>query len=732
MAVDEFILLDSDDFERMKGLEGCSETKLKQLLLLTARELPSDILGMYNYVFERSRRFGDEFVASVLCYIGISRYGLRESDLEGLLRSYTNIGWDKLNFATFRRYLRSHLVQKGELGLFDFRHQRFRESLKERFLKNRNEVKSLHKNMSEHLKNIPDNDPLYQVEIMYHLVNSDSADLGAKYLAEESLTEVQMGAVCEIFEEFILGNSNYPPNPLNWIRINIINNRQLSDEQCVKVCQRISYRILKHLSNSLQTNIRIEIANAIITRLEKLQNSSVDAASYINVYSHTYKLLGDMQNDIGELNSALDSYLLSLKKSEYWYYYCLVPAHNMDIERAAINFSTAHSCISEQYAKLHNPQKAEEHYKESEKIYQSIIDRDKESIPQKCNFAISLLNEGQLFRKQNTYSKAIEKYEKALQILHEIKHNENFKNDINSALSVAYECMGEINTVRSDFEKAKDYYKSALYLRENKYKDEPNSTMVIFNLVTLYYNTGNVYFLSQEFQIVKDFLTKAENLAGELLKIDPNTIRYQRALNLIYERWAEYYREVKDQPKNESYLSKLIENSKKLLNKVPDSEELRFDCSKAIMKKANLYESQGEIEKAIFSLEEIFEAYKSKIPETNYYKKVILTILTSLARLYLKNSEINKAQKCFEDKIEFCEYVLSSNSNNKEYQEQKEKANTEFDEFIFSIIQYYKHIMDTYPVVKDRVIGEYKNMIELSKKRGVKIPEKYISYLSKN
>ncbi|MBN2366181.1 MAG: DUF4062 domain-containing protein, partial [Calditrichaeota bacterium] len=113
MVVDEFLLLDEDDFSRMQRLQGTAEQKLQQLLLLTAGELPTEIAEMYQYVFKRAARFGADMVNTVLTYIAISRNGLREGDLEMLLETSGGENWDPLAFAALRRYLRNHLVQKG-------------------------------------------------------------------------------------------------------------------------------------------------------------------------------------------------------------------------------------------------------------------------------------------------------------------------------------------------------------------------------------------------------------------------------------------------------------------------------------------------------------------------------------------------------------------------------------------------------------------------------------------
>ncbi|MBK8280218.1 MAG: hypothetical protein IPK94_08960 [Saprospiraceae bacterium] len=181
MAVDEFLLLDEDDFGGMKAYAGTAEEKLKQLLLTTAHEMPAGIEGMYAYLFDKTRqRFGKDFVNAFFSYIAISRYGLRESDLEKLITEYSTLKWDDLKFAALRRYLRAHLVRKGEVGLWDFRHVQVRAGINQLLLSSNEQKIILHSHIASHLEALPKDDSLPLTEILWNLFKAADTQKAAE------------------------------------------------------------------------------------------------------------------------------------------------------------------------------------------------------------------------------------------------------------------------------------------------------------------------------------------------------------------------------------------------------------------------------------------------------------------------------------------------------------------------------------------------------------------------
>ena len=307
MAVDEFLLMDEDDFARMKELEGDGEQKLKQLLILSAKEMPGDIAGMYNYVFERCRIFGEALVDHTLSYIGISRNGLRESDLEMLYQKE----WDKLNFASLRRYLRNHIVRKGELGLWDFRHIQGRESLKQTLLSNSETVITLHKNLAEHLEMLGDNDPLHLTEILWHLFKCNDKKKFAEVYGTYWWNKAQTGYYSDTIKDILLEkrtNIEFIIAAISLVDIDYYTKHKIVNN----VCFNLEERILNHI---LLTE-RLTLLQSVASIAEDLRKRNPYSAEYARDLSISYFGIGDIHTAQGDTKSALQRYESSLKIAE--------------------------------------------------------------------------------------------------------------------------------------------------------------------------------------------------------------------------------------------------------------------------------------------------------------------------------------------------------------------------------------------------------------------------------
>src|SRR5206468_695933 len=108
----ELLVLDADDFALRVGFTGSAEARLVQLLVHVVESLPPTASAAYGQVFERiETTYGRPFAAGTLTLLALSRFGLRESDLEALLAG--EVAWSSASFAAVRRALRAHLAARG-------------------------------------------------------------------------------------------------------------------------------------------------------------------------------------------------------------------------------------------------------------------------------------------------------------------------------------------------------------------------------------------------------------------------------------------------------------------------------------------------------------------------------------------------------------------------------------------------------------------------------------------
>ena len=144
IAVNRLLHLDADDHTGIAQIDGetAADKKILAYQINLAKKTPGSVEDIYGDLFGYcARQFGSRvnvpWIATMLDYIACSRRGLRESDLEGLLVSKDIVDEEGLKeakrefsrqFALVRNYLTGHLVQRSELGLWDFVHGQGRRS----------------------------------------------------------------------------------------------------------------------------------------------------------------------------------------------------------------------------------------------------------------------------------------------------------------------------------------------------------------------------------------------------------------------------------------------------------------------------------------------------------------------------------------------------------------------------------------------------------------------------
>jgi tetratricopeptide (TPR) repeat protein len=170
LAVSELLLLDADDYTSARVGEGTPEQRLLRLLVDTVRRLPQGLPGAYGAVFERvEQAHGQAIVSAVLRRLALTRFGLRESDLQAMFTSHP--AWTATTLATLRRALRAHVAERGPARQWTFTHQQAREAALGRYAAHPQERRAEEAAIGRHLRALPEGDPLRH-EILHHLAEA--------------------------------------------------------------------------------------------------------------------------------------------------------------------------------------------------------------------------------------------------------------------------------------------------------------------------------------------------------------------------------------------------------------------------------------------------------------------------------------------------------------------------------------------------------------------------------
>lgn len=150
---------DFDDIsERGDGLDAISQYQLRLV-----EQSPDTVAEMCMTLIEAAaRRIGHDFVTRAVECIGLSRYGLREGDLEGILRKM-GIPWNSLDFSLFFHSLRSMFLVHAD-GRYDLSHSGIRRGV----LASVTDPCALHGQIADWLEQLPASDIVRRQELIYH------------------------------------------------------------------------------------------------------------------------------------------------------------------------------------------------------------------------------------------------------------------------------------------------------------------------------------------------------------------------------------------------------------------------------------------------------------------------------------------------------------------------------------------------------------------------------------
>jgi hypothetical protein len=333
IAVEQLNLLDEDDFSAADRLEGTPEQKLHAFMLTTVEEFPPTIEELYAALYRRAherfgRRYGIGWIPEMLRLVACSRFGLRDKDLEAIIcKIETEKAGIKesdkfsayaaefgvnfaLQFAAVRRYLSAHLVQRDEMGLWDFVHAQGRmavESLQLKVESSKNRAPTMregvpgdellfHRKIAAHLEGLTREDGLRTREIMWHYVQGDMKENAGAYYGRSDLNKEEKAAATKILAEAVLECEGREINAgIKWIGEVL---EGIADNESARwFCNKVDFDLHDALADEGDVGTRIALLEKARAVHEKLAARAPDSADFARelVVSY-YKLASFCQN----------------------------------------------------------------------------------------------------------------------------------------------------------------------------------------------------------------------------------------------------------------------------------------------------------------------------------------------------------------------------------------------------------------------------------------------------
>ncbi len=705
MAVDEFLLLDEDDFAGLKTFTGTAEEKLKQLLHNTAREMPADIDGMYGYLFVKTRqRFGGDFVNAFLGYLAISRYGLRESDLEKLLIEYEGLNWDQLKFAALRRYLRAHLVRKGEEGLWDFRHTMVRAGINKLLLTSKEKIIHLHQRIALHLEGLSEDDLIRMTEIMWHLFKANetvkAAEIYGSFLTYTQQTKEHSKALINIILE---DEAN-----VKWIS-DIAELKELDEDVKYNIIVNFLFQLASQLKDSIKlreqkiiflsvlkstkifssgnpddarcVGLAYERMEDIYTALGDTKNALASCESSLNIAEELYKRipnsalfardllvqyerLGDIYETMGDTKNALTSYNRSMKIAKE------LREIDPDSAENALDLSRSFERIGSVYETKGDTKNALTSYNNSLKIAKELREIDPDSAEYANNLSFYIHKIGGIYETMGDTKSALTNFESTMKIRLELRKRNPNSAEYARNLGQSYSRIGNIYFELGDFTNALTSFINLLTIAEELHKRDLDSALYASDLSVSYQRIGDIHKEQGDIKNAIKSYESALKITEELRKRDPHSALFARGLALSYEREGDIYGALDNTTSSHEKYKDAIKIIEELYKMDTASSLYKKDLIRCNNKAGDIYAAQGDTKNAIKSYVsslKIAEELRKIVPESAEYTRDVFARYNAIGDIYIAQGDTRSGIKSYESSLKIAEELRKRNLDSAEY-----------------------------------------------------------------
>ncbi len=665
MAIEELLLLDADDFGRMdKEFTGTPEQKLHALMMDVATKLPSDIEALYAHMLQRTEDvYGATLARNFACLTAITRTGLREQDLKELLPKITGEPWDELGFATLRRGFRAHLVQRGAYGQWDFSHAQMRIAIGRRSLSDNAFVRSLHTAIADHFESLPQDDPLRQTELMFHLIGTDDLQRCAKYFSD-NLSTAELNTASKTLAEHIAGGETQKDNlNLRWT-IALLHQDSLKDDRLYLLCHRFNFKLIEAINNSTVLKTRVQLMEQTRQTLSDLRERDCDNAGYAWGLSISCSNLGDLNLTMGNMKLALEFYNKALKiREELW-------ERDRDNAGYARALSVSCSKLGDLNLKLVDTQRALEFYNKALKISEELRELDRDNVDYTRDLSVTCERLGNLNLKLGDTQRALELNNKALKIREELRERDRDNARYARDLSISCESLGEVNLKLGDTQRALEFHNKALKIREDLRERDRDNLDYARGLSVSYISLGDLNLKLGDTQRALEFYNNALKISEELRDRDRDNVDYAQDLSASWERLGDLNLELGDTQRALEFHNKALKIREKLRERDHDNAGYARDLSISYNKLGDLNLKLGNMKRALEFYNKtlkIREELRKRDHDNLDYARSLYVSYNKLGDLNLTMGNTQRALEFYNNALKIMEDLRERDRDNLDY-----------------------------------------------------------------
>jgi len=590
LALEELLLLDADDYDRMEiGFTGSPEERLHALLLKVAGDLPPEIEALYAYLLERTEEVhGESWAREFAHLLAVTRGGLRESDLQVLLLRRAKEPWEEVRFAALRRSFRAHLVQRGALGQWDFVHAQMREAIFRRRLNTLEARGQAHQDIALYLEELPREDLLRQTELMFHLIAADDKLRAAHFYASLDSSDPEIAPASQTLAAHILAGAAEDPNSgLKWA-LTLPGQAGLTKEETANLCRNYQFALLEALANEAGLPLQQAFLEGIKQSQEGLLRQDPANPLWQRDLAVSYEKLGDVLEAQGKLNDAL-----SVQQAALIFRQALLSSDSNDTIYQH-DVTCSYLKVGDIFLDQRNFSKAEEAYLAAGAITERLRLNDPSDLRGHESLAAVQSRLGELYQILGDFPKALNAFDEAVAISRYLSQSDQGNKEPQRNLAVSHIKRAGFLFLRGDLPAALKDYREAEKILEELKSLEPWNWRWTFDFSYVHTNIGEVLAACGDFAAAHSSYIIALGHLLPLVQLDPDNKNWAWQLAAIKEGFGDAVFFQGQHKFGLSLYQEALEIRERLIATNPNHSAWQRDIAINYFKIGNSLQSQGD------------------------------------------------------------------------------------------------------------------------------------------
>ncbi len=527
MALSRLMMLDAKDFMHIAA-GGNDMNAINSYMKKLISSFPTGISDMAVFLLqEAAGRVNFDFCNEVIFLLAISRFGLRESDLQAIFSSRVQ-EYSSVDLAIFTSYMKNFFMRRDD-GRLDFTHRVIREGLLKEIEKN-SFTKSWNGTILYHLITLDITDGLRRRELIYHYYKigehrwpANAKDSAIDYSLTQYLKEVIDSGDANLIAVTAKELHNIAIIDPDWVEeFAVYAVREIKSSDIFKffyndfyLCFNSDTEEYKKACSIFEGILKVSLSSGIDLKSAETQE----------IISMLYFRLGSINQEIGNYKGALQNYKLKHEIIEK------IAEATDDIE-AKSEYIHSHMNLGDVIASLGDHDLALSHYKKGLEISEAITDGIK-TLWLYRNHAFMTDRVASGYNNLDEYEKALEYRLLANDIYAQIAQSGEFDNmdlqDLVSDVIYSNNNCGLAYMNLGNFDDAKEFFDASVNASETLIEADAN-VKNYKTLATSYSCMANLYsMVGDDFDLAEEFYQKSVTIFERIVQ-EENTPENLRAL----------------------------------------------------------------------------------------------------------------------------------------------------------------------------------------------------------